>query len=131
MLEIARSQRSLSVHGSASACRHAPASAIPVTPMIHPPGTHDEIFEPHELANLARAFAGAVTIAADENGPYARLPGHLLRRRLAHAVLDAARQGVRDVALLRAQALRSVAATLDVAPTIHAADAGLLRKIAA
>ena len=69
-------------------------------------------FEPRDLAWLAKAFDGAVIIAADENGPFAILPVHELRRRLASAVFEAACHGVRDINLLRAQALRTVASRL-------------------
>lgn len=69
-------------------------------------------YAPQDLAKLGVAFDGAVVIASDEVGPYAVLPAHELRRRLASAILNAAREGVRDIGLMRAHALRSVAAGL-------------------
>lgn len=67
------------------------------------------IFTPLDIEAFGKAFVGAVTIASDEVGPFADIPVHELRRRLAQAIVEAAVGGVRDVNLLRAYALRTVA----------------------
>lgn len=72
------------------------------------------IFEPEELARLGRAFDAAVVVAAEEASPYAVLPVRALRLALARAVLAGAQRGLVDPDELKADALRTVGASLSM-----------------
>lgn len=72
------------------------------------------LFGPGDISRLAAAYEAALTIAGDEGSPFAGICDDDLRQRVAHLVLVAARQGVRDVDQLKAYALRTLRPSRDL-----------------
>ena len=58
------------------------------------------------------ALSAALTIAGDADSPFATLPAYDLRQRMAALIAREAATGVADIDILKASALRRLAATL-------------------
>jgi hypothetical protein len=71
---------------------------------------------PAAPACMDAALTAALTIAGDADSPFAALPAYDLRQRMAALIAREAAAGVDDVDLLKASALRGLAATL---PSAH------------
>lgn len=63
-------------------------------------------------ACMNAALTAALTIAGDADSPFATLPAYDLRQRMAALIAHEAAAGVADVDMLKASALRGLAATL-------------------
>lgn len=73
-----------------------------------PQGTKPFLLSPEQTAHLGMAYEAALTIAQDAGSPFADVPHHELRERLARLIILAAREGVTDIDQLKARALRTL-----------------------
>lgn len=77
-----------------------------------PPSPDASALEPSALACMNAALTAALTIAGDADSPFAALPAFDLRQRMAALIAREAAAGIDDVDMLKASALRGLAATL-------------------